>query len=141
MLPAHASCHTASQADVDATLQEMMNQGDYFYKHDFGRNKRSRKWLILSTDGLSLRWRSVGATEVVGAGDGSNSSRGGSSGRGLLRSASFSRYTTSEPPCSGSLDPRARCPPLASGVCVQGGCQHSREATPLTIACLHRLAF
>mmetsp|Transcript_68630 Transcript_68630/g.153140 ORF Transcript_68630/g.153140 Transcript_68630/m.153140 type:complete len:507 (-) Transcript_68630:883-2403(-) len=81
-------------ADVDATLQEMMNQGDYFYKHDFGRNKRSRKWLILSTDGLSLRWRSVGATEVVGAGDGSNSSRGGSSGRGLLRSASFSRYTT-----------------------------------------------
>jgi len=71
-----------------------MNQGNYFYKHDFGRNKRSRKWLVLSTDGLSLRWRSVGANDVVSAGDGSTSARGGGTGRGILRSASFSRYTT-----------------------------------------------
>ncbi|KAL1514997.1 hypothetical protein AB1Y20_004068 [Prymnesium parvum] len=80
-------------ADVDAHLQEMMNQGNYFFKHDFGRNKRSRKWLILSLDGLSLRWKSVGATEVVNPGD-ARSSRGSTSARGLLRSASFSKYTT-----------------------------------------------
>jgi hypothetical protein len=81
-------------SEVDSALSEMMTQGNYFYKHDFGRNKRSRKWLVLSTDNLSLRWRSVGANEVVGQGDGSTSARGGSSARGILRSASFSRYTT-----------------------------------------------
>ena len=64
---------------MDSALSEMMTQGNYFYKHDFGRNKRSRKWLVLSTDNLSLRWRSVGANEVVGQGDGSTSARGGSS--------------------------------------------------------------
>ena len=71
-----------------------MKSGAYFYKHDFGRSKRSRKWLVLSTDGLSLRWRGVGQQEVVAVGDGSGTSRGGSSARGLLRSSSFSRFTT-----------------------------------------------
>jgi len=76
--------------EVHAHLQEMMKAGGYFWKHDYGRNKRGRKWLILSADGLSLRWRSVGATETVAAGDGGSTARKG----GVLRSSSFSRYTT-----------------------------------------------
>ena len=80
--------------NVDPSLLELMKSGAYFYKHDFGRSKRSRKWLVLSTDGLSLRWRGVGQQEVVAVGDGSGTSRGGSSARGLLRSSSFSRFTT-----------------------------------------------
>ena len=61
---------------------EVLKSGAYFYKHDYGRNKRGRKWLVLSNDGLQLKWRSVGATEVVQAGDGSaQSSRGDSSAR------------------------------------------------------------
>jgi len=78
---------------VEQSLLEIMKGGGYFYKHDYGRNRRSRKWLVLSTDGLSLRWRSVGAQEVVSAGDGSSTSRGSSTNR-LIRSSSFSRYTT-----------------------------------------------
>mmetsp|Transcript_35853 Transcript_35853/g.117981 ORF Transcript_35853/g.117981 Transcript_35853/m.117981 type:complete len:297 (-) Transcript_35853:58-948(-) len=81
--------------------------GAYFYKHDYGRNKRGRKWLVLSNDGLQLKWRSVGPTEVVPPGDGgAQSSRGGQdsarrgsfggmgSARGLVKSASFSRYSS-----------------------------------------------
>ena len=62
---------------------EVLKQGAYFYKHDYGRNKRGRKWLVLSNDGLQLKWRSVGATEVVQPGDGGQSSRnsGSSSAR------------------------------------------------------------
>jgi hypothetical protein len=70
----------------------MMRQGSYFYKHDFGRAKRSRKFLKLSQDGLKLTWKSVGANEVV---DGQASERGSPSARGVLRSASFSRTTSS----------------------------------------------
>jgi len=78
---------------VDPGLMEMMKQGTYFFKHDFGRNKRGRKHLKLSQDGLSLKWKAVGANEVV-AGD--QSDRGGSpSARGgFLRSSSFSRTTS-----------------------------------------------
>jgi len=81
--------------EVESSLMDLLKGGGYFYKHDYGRSKRSRKWLVLSTDGLSLRWRSVGAHEVVSSGDGSSTARGGStSARGLIRSSSFSRYTT-----------------------------------------------
>jgi len=76
---------------VDANLLEMMKAGSYFYKHDFGRNKRGRKFLKLSNDGLSLKWKSVGQNEVVA---GSESERGSPSARGILRSASFSRSTS-----------------------------------------------
>ena len=70
-----------------------MKAGSYFYKHDFGRSKRSRKHLKLSQDGLKLTWKSVGANEVV---EGAVSERGGSpSSRGIMRSASFSRTTSS----------------------------------------------
>ena len=90
---------------VDVNLIEVMKAGAYFYKHDYGRAKRGRKWLVLSNDGLSLKWRSVGNTEVVQPGDGSaassrggTSSRGsfggGSSARGLMKSASFSRFSS-----------------------------------------------
>ena len=82
-----------------------MKAGAYFYKHDYGRAKRGRKWLVLSNDGLSLKWRAVGNTEVVQPGDGSSaSSRGGTSSRssfgsgggarGLMKSASFSRFSS-----------------------------------------------
>ena len=49
--------------DMDDHLYEMMKGGGYFYKHDFGRAKRGRKHLKLSTDGLKLSWKSVGANE------------------------------------------------------------------------------
>ena len=83
---------------------EVLKAGAYFYKHDYGRNKRGRKWLVLSNDGLQLKWRSVGATEVVQPGDGgAQSSRGdssarrgsgGFSARGLVKSSSFSRFSS-----------------------------------------------
>jgi hypothetical protein len=69
-----------------------MKAGGYFYKHDFGRQKRGRKHLKLSTDGLKLTWKSVGAGEVVPDGGGTDRS---SPARGsILRSASFSRTTS-----------------------------------------------
>ena len=36
-------------------LLDMMKAGGYFYKHDFGRNKRSRKELKLSVMASSSR--------------------------------------------------------------------------------------
>ena len=78
----------------EVEVMEMMKAGAYFYKHDFGRQKRSRKQLKLSNDGLKLTWKSVGANE----GDGTD--RGGSpSVRGVMRSASFSRSTSSKLLC------------------------------------------
>ena len=74
---------------VDTMLMDLMKQGGYFYKHDYGRNKRSRKELKLSSDGLKLTWKSVGANEGAGT------DRGSPSARGILRSASFSRGSSS----------------------------------------------
>merc|ERR1719421_2075785 len=71
---------------------DMMKSGGYFYKHDFGRSKRSRKHLRLSTDGLKLTWKSVGANEVV-PGTGGDTDRGSPSTR-MIRSSSFSRTTS-----------------------------------------------
>ena len=51
--------------NVDPNLQELMKKGGYFYKHDYGRAKRSRKHLKLSTDGLKITWKAVGQNEVV----------------------------------------------------------------------------
>jgi len=76
--------------NVDEALLQMMKEGSYFHKHDFGRNKRSRKHMKLSPDGLTLKWRAVGKDEVVVA----DSPGGGSSARGVFRSASFSRTTS-----------------------------------------------
>uniref|UniRef100_A0A7S0Q263 PH domain-containing protein n=1 Tax=Coccolithus braarudii TaxID=221442 RepID=A0A7S0Q263_9EUKA len=42
------------------SLLGVLKQGGAFYKHDFGRSHRSRKWMALSTDSQSLRWRSSG---------------------------------------------------------------------------------
>uniref|UniRef100_A0A7S4F479 PH domain-containing protein n=1 Tax=Chrysotila carterae TaxID=13221 RepID=A0A7S4F479_CHRCT len=81
--------------EVEPRLLAILKGGAYFYKHDFGRVKRTRKWAILSSDGLALRWRSVGPTEVVMAGDGGSTARGNTTSRGLMRSSSFSRFTTS----------------------------------------------
>mmetsp|Transcript_24836 Transcript_24836/g.51963 ORF Transcript_24836/g.51963 Transcript_24836/m.51963 type:complete len:509 (-) Transcript_24836:455-1981(-) len=80
--------------EVEPRLLAILKGGAYFYKHDFGRVKRTRKWAILSSDGLALRWRSVGPTEVVMAGDGGSTARGNTTSRGLMRSSSFSRFTT-----------------------------------------------
>jgi len=75
---------------VDTMLLEMMKDGAYFYKHDFGRNKRSRKHMKLSPDGVCLKWKAVGATEVVPTeAPGASSARGG-----VFRSSSFSRTTS-----------------------------------------------
>lgn len=77
-------------AGMDSDLQDIMQRGNYFYKHDYGRSKRSRKWMLLSSDGLALRWKSVGSH-----GDSASPSRGASSSRGsILRSGSFARYST-----------------------------------------------
>ena len=74
-----------------------MKAGAYFYKHDYGRAKRGRKWLVLSSDGLSLKWKAVGNTEVVQPGDGSSaSSRGGTSSRGSFGSARHSKPTVKQ---------------------------------------------
>ena len=72
---------------------DMMKAGGYFFKHDFGRQKRGRKHLKLSTDGLKIMWKSVGSSEVVP--DGGGTDRNSPSARGILRSASFSRTTSS----------------------------------------------
>lgn len=68
-----------------------MKGGAYFYKHDFGRNKRGRKHLKLSTDGLKITWKAVGANEVVADGGATDRS---SPAKSIIRSASFSRTTS-----------------------------------------------
>ena len=73
-----------------------MVKGSIFYKHDFGRNKRSRKEVSLSKDGLKLSWK--------GKSSGGGGTDRGSPGGGLLRSASFGSKTTGAPPL-----PAARC--------------------------------
>ena len=78
----------------------MMKVGGYFYRHDFGRNKRGRKHLKLSPDGLSLKWKAVGANEIVAESPGGSSARGG-----VFRSSSFSRTTSSER-ASRAFNPR-----------------------------------
>lgn len=79
----------------DFALLSMMKEGAYFYKHDYGRNKRGRKWVCVSQDGLSLKWRSVGVNEVVEPGGGGGTARSGSgTGRSLSRSLSFGRSST-----------------------------------------------
>ena len=84
----------------DAGIVEQLKKGAYFYKHDFGRAKRGRRWVVLSNDGMLLRWRSVGTHEVVAPGDGNSTARSSSPARSsggvsarLKKSASFSRYT------------------------------------------------
>ena len=77
-----------AQIGVNDLILDMMKAGGYFYKHDFGRNKRSRKQLKLSSDHLKLTWKAVGATEGT---DSPGASKGG-----ILRSASFSRTTSSK---------------------------------------------
>ena len=126
--PAPSLLLTASpflvKTHVDVNLIEVMKAGAYFYKHDYGRAKRGRKWLVLSNDGLSLKWRSVGATEVVQPGDGSaassrggTSSRGscggGSSARGLMKSASFSRFSSG---ARQALPSPHQTPPFLAGI-------------------------
>ena len=91
---------------VDPILMDQMKAGNYFYKHDFGRQKRGRKHLCLSADGLSLKWKSVGANEVVAPGGGAGT--GASPSARLLRSASFSRTTNSEPPTAPPRAPNPR---------------------------------
>ena len=90
---------------VAPELLEMMKGGGYFYKHDFGRQKRGRKLLKLSTDGLKITWKSVGQNEVVP--DGGSTDRSSPSARGILRSASFSRTTSSALLCLNPLFGRA----------------------------------
>ena len=87
-------------AEVAPQLMEVLKAGGYFYKHDFGRAKRGRRWVVLSNDGMLLRWRSVGTHEVVAPGDGNSTARSSSPARSsggvsarLKKSASFSRYT------------------------------------------------
>merc|ERR1719230_528444 len=84
---------TDVREEIDPNLMTMMKQGGYFFKHDFGRSKRGRKHLRLSTDGLKITWKAVEANEVVK--DGSGTDRGSSPSVGkILRSASFSRTTS-----------------------------------------------
>lgn len=73
---------------MNVKLLEQMKAGGYFFKHDFGRNKRERKFLKLSNDGLKLSWKSVEEGESTG---GSSAHTSMSS---MLRSASFARITS-----------------------------------------------
>lgn len=119
--PSNLSPFLCAQDGVNPDLLEMMRSGSYFYKHDFGRNKRSRKHMKLSPDGLSLKWKAVGANETVAA-----ESPGGSSARGgVFRSSSFSR-TTSSAHRTRALLLNAAC----------DGCQQSQKCcrTALTAA-------
>jgi hypothetical protein len=75
--------------NVDEMLMKMMQAGAFFWKHDFGRNKRSRKAVTLSKDGLSLKWQAVGANQQAIAGVGPD-------GSPKKRSNSFQRSTSSE---------------------------------------------
>ena len=104
-LPQHFAeqcCRSSAQDGVNPDVLEMMKSGSYFFKHDFGRNKRSRKHMKLSGDGLSLKWKAVGANETVAA-----DTPGASSG-GIFRSSSFSRTTSSaHAPANSPRPPRA----------------------------------
>jgi flagellar P-ring protein precursor FlgI len=75
---AEQCCRSSAQDGVNPDVLEMMKSGSYFFKHDFGRNKRSRKHMKLSGDGLSLKWKAVGANETVAA-DTPGASSGGTS--------------------------------------------------------------
>jgi hypothetical protein len=99
---AEQCCRSSAQDGVNPDVLEMMKSGSYFFKHDFGRNKRSRKHMKLSGDGLSLKWKAVGANETVAA-----DTPGASSG-GIFRSSSFSRTTSSaHAPANSPRPPRA----------------------------------
>jgi len=80
--------------EVNADLMDLMRGGAFFWKHDFGRSKRTRKWMWLTKDGLTLKWKAVGKDDPPPpAGDGTD--RGSPSSRGVFgRSTSFSRVTS-----------------------------------------------
>lgn len=75
---------------------EMMTNGGHFFKHDFGRNKRSKKLVKLSKDGLKLTWTASSGGKSGSGTDRDSPSKGGG---GILRSASFGKTT------SGPLSP------------------------------------
>lgn len=56
-------------AMVAEQLPVLMN-GAFFFKHDFHRNRRTRKWVALSPDGQMLRWKTAGASFVPPAFEG-----------------------------------------------------------------------
>lgn len=77
-------------AQLEPALFDLLKAGAFFYKHEGGRGKRMRKWAVLSHDGLSLRWRAVGANDSAPSSEGSgvsSSARGG-----ISRSLSFSKW-------------------------------------------------
>ena len=91
---------------------ELMRGGAFFWKHDFGRSKRTRKWMWLTKDGLTLKWKAVGKDDPPPpAGDGTD--RGSPSSRGVFgRSTSFSRVTSSTlalPPAAADPGKEALC--------------------------------
>jgi len=123
-----------AQDGVNPDVLEMMKSGSYFFKHDFGRNKRSRKHMKLSGDGLSLKWKAVGANETVAA-----DTPGASSG-GIFRSSSFSRTTSSaHAPANSPRPPRAvadsRQLLLLLLLQSKAACQHRCELGPAAWSC------
>lgn len=72
-------------------LVDGLQAGAYFIKHE--RNKRTRKWVVLSPDLQSLMWRTVSVDEYVTPGDASCTSNKSSTAtpRSIVRSPSFSK--------------------------------------------------
>lgn len=132
---AEQCCRSSAQDGVNPDVLEMMKSGSYFFKHDFGRNKRSRKHMKLSGDGLSLKWKAVGANETVAA-----DTPGASSG-GIFRSSSFSRTTSSaHAPANSPRPPRAVADSCsfsdaAAAKQSKAACQHRCELGPAAWSC------
>jgi len=55
-MPAAPGTYPAATGAVDAKYMQMMQIGCIVHKHDYSRNKRVRRRLMLSSDGLSIRW-------------------------------------------------------------------------------------
>lgn len=110
----------------------MMKNGAFFYKHDFGRNKRSRKWVKINQDGLTLKWTSVGANQTAPSGGGDTDR--GSPSKGVFRSSSFSRTTSSaQRPARALLRSPARALLRREHVaraCARGGLPQRRDRMP-----------
>jgi len=51
---------------VDPKLSYILSLGTSVVKHNFNDTRRVRKWLTLSSDCLTLKWRTIGDAETVG---------------------------------------------------------------------------
>jgi len=53
--------------EIDPKVQHLLTSGCAVVKHNLNGSKRVRKWLTLSNDCLTLKWRTIGESEGAGA--------------------------------------------------------------------------